>query len=119
MVASTPRADLHASEKRCGAFYPMGASAARAVKGPAMDHILPPHPQQPTVVHARHGARRGREVLVGGCVAAAMYLAFAVGAPWLLQEAPPDTYAVVATSAACAMPADARPLCAVQPVVAR
>ena len=45
---------------------------------------------------------RGRATVAGVCTIAAIFLAFAVGAPWLLRDAPPDTYVVVATSAACA-----------------
>ncbi len=40
----------------------------------------------------------------------AMYVAFAVGAPWLLRDAPPDSYAVVAAEAACS-PAAGSPAC--------
>jgi hypothetical protein len=68
-----------------------------------MDRILPPDPTTPTVVYQvatpRHA--RGRSLVAGVCALAAVYLAFAVGAPWLLRDAPPDTFAVVANKAAC------------------
>ena len=82
-----------------------------------MDCILPPDPTRPTVVYAVVSPHhvRGRSMIAGACVLGAMYLAFAVGAPWLLREAPPDTYAIVATKAACPTPADTRWHCAPTP----
>jgi hypothetical protein len=53
------------------------------------------------------------------CVAGALYVAFAVGAPWLLRDAPPDTYTVVATSAACAAAHIAPADCAREPAKRR
>ncbi len=79
-----------------------------------MDRILPPEPARSTVIYAVAGPRklRGRGMIAGLCTLGALYLAFAVGTPWLLREAPPDTYAVVATKAACPAPTDGDALCA-------
>jgi len=73
-----------------------------------MDLIVPPDPTKPTVVYAVAARRRvrGRSVVAGVCALAAMYLAFAVGTPWLLSAAQPDTYAVIANQAACPTSAD-------------
>jgi hypothetical protein len=49
---------------------------------------------------------RRRALGVAGALAAA-YVAFAVGTPWLLREAPPDSY-VLAEQAMCAVANDAR-----------
>jgi hypothetical protein len=38
-------------------------------------------------------------MLASVCALAAIYLAFGVGAPWLIRDAPPDAYTVVATHA--------------------
>ncbi len=73
-----------------------------------MDRILPPDPTRPSVVYSVAAPRRvrGRSVVAGVCALAAVYLAFAVGTPWLLRDAPPDTYTVVANQATCPAAAD-------------
>jgi len=74
-----------------------------------MDRILPPDPTKTTVVYSAVAPRRvrGRSIVAGVFALAAVYLAFAVGTPWLLRDAPPDSYAVVANQAAC--PGSANP----------
>ena len=69
-----------------------------------MDRMLPPDPTLASVVYSVVAPRKvaGRGTIGVACALGAMYLAFAVGAPWLLHDAPPDTYAVMATKATCA-----------------
>jgi hypothetical protein len=73
-----------------------------------------PHATQPRGVGAavdRHAERDRRGLVRGVCALVAIYVAFAVGTPWLLRDAPPDTYEVVAAKAACAETFDARLTC--------
>jgi hypothetical protein len=93
-VASTPLADGTPAQNDAAGFFIRIEPRARGShrKGKTMNPIV------------AEPARRqyGRGMVSGMCLLGAMYLAFAVGAPWVLREAPPDTYTVIATTAACA-----------------
>ncbi len=67
----------------------------------------------------RSAGGRTRSIAAGACALGAMYIAFAVGTPWLLHDAPPDSYAAIATQAACTAAADARSHCAQDNVLVR
>ena len=48
-------------------------------------------------------AESGHVTARAALVVVALYLALAVGAPWLLQEAPPSAQDVLATAACCSV----------------